>query len=340
MRRLFLLVILLLPVSVTAAGFSALYTFGDSLSDPGNIPKVSGIAYPPAPYSDYRFSNGPVAVQYLAPLLCLPLTNNNNYAQGGATTGFDNILNATSGGPIPGSSLSGVLGQVQGYLQDTRRADPRGLYVIGAGSNDLLQGLQNPATFNAPVAIGRALGNLSTALLNLANAGARHFLILNMPDLGKTPRMYGTPYQTTGTQLSIAFNQGLAMTLTSLQSGLDVSITPFDTFSLLNSVIAEPNAYGFTHVSSPCIQQPTCVTDPGAAATYLFWDDLHPTTHGHQVLAYAMANQLRLARAAAATCTYKDHDLCAAVNTHAEDGDDGDEDDVCTGERNIAREAD
>lgn len=329
MRRLFLLVILLVPVSVAATGFSSLYTFGDSLSDPGNIPKISGMVYPPAPYSEYRFSNGPVAVQYLAPLLCLPVANGNNYAQGGATTGFDNIFNANNGGPIPGSSLTGMLGQVQRYLLGTRHADPRGLYVIWAGPNDLLQGLQNPATFNAPAAIGRALGNVSTAILNLTNAGARHFLILNMPDLGKTPRMYGTPYQTTGTQLSMAFNQGLAMTLTSLQAGLDVRITPFDTFSLLNTVIAEPEEYGFTHVSSQCIQQPACVADPATATAYLFWDDLHPTTHGHQVLARAMASKLSLSPVTALPCIKKDRGLCKVLNTHAKARHSGDRDGAC-----------
>lgn len=329
MRRLFLLVILLVPVNVTATGFSSLYTFGDSLSDPGNIPRISGVAYPPPPYSNHRFSNGPVAVQYLAPLLCLPVTNDNNYAQGGATTGFDNIFNATNGGPVPGSSLSGVLSQVQRYLLATRRADPRGLYVIWAGPNDLLQGLQNPATFDAPAAIGRALGNVSTIILNLTNAGARHFLILNMPDLGKTPRMFGTPYQTTGTQLSMAFNQGLARTLTSLQSGLDVRIIPFDTFSLLNTVIAKPEEYGYTHVSSPCIQQPACVADPATAAAYLFWDDLHPTTSGHQVLARAMARKLSLSLPTAVPCTYNDHDRCNALNTQGEDRDERDRDHAC-----------
>ena len=310
MRRLFLLVFLWVPVSISAAGFSSLYTFGDSLSDPGNIPKISGIAYPPPPYSNYRFSNGPVAVQYLAPLLCLPVANDNNYAQGGATTGLDNVFNATHGGPIPDNSLTGVLGQVQHYLNGTRRADPRGLYVIWAGPDDLLQGLQNPAAFDAPAAIGRALGNLSTAVLNLANAGARHFLILNMPDLGKIPRTYGTPYQATGTQLSMAFNHGLARTLTSLRAGLGARITTFDTFGLLNTVIADPEEYGFTQVGSQCIQQPVCVADPTIGEAYLFWDDLHPTTHGHRVLARAMASKLNLSPITARPCINKDRELC------------------------------
>lgn len=328
MRRLFLLIILLVPVSVTAAGFSTLYTFGDSLSDPGNIPRVSGIAYPPAPYSNYRFSNGPVAVQYLAPLLRLPIANGKNYAQGGATTGFDNIFNAANGGPITDNSLSGVLGQVQYYLNGTHRADARALYVIWAGPNDLLQGLRNPAAFDAPVAIGRAVNNLSTAIMNLAGAGARHFLILNMPDLGLTPRIYGTPSQATGTQLSALFNQRLAMASTSLQISLGVRITLFNTSGLLNTIIANPETYGFINVSGQCIQHAACVADPAMAAAYLFWDDLHPTTHGHQVLARAMARKLNLALATAVPCTHEDHDLCEALDTRAQDREDKDGDDA------------
>ena len=116
MRRLILLIFLLIPAAASAASYSSIYVFGDSLSDPGNIPFASGYKFPPAPYSGTRFSNGPVAVQYLAPLLGLPVDNSRNYAQGGATTGFVNVLNANSGGLFPGSTLTGVRGQVNDYL--------------------------------------------------------------------------------------------------------------------------------------------------------------------------------------------------------------------------------
>jgi phospholipase/lecithinase/hemolysin len=40
------------------------YVFGDSLVDNGNTPKLTGIDYPPPPYYENRFSNGPVWAEY------------------------------------------------------------------------------------------------------------------------------------------------------------------------------------------------------------------------------------------------------------------------------------
>ena len=292
MRRLILLIFFFIPWAASAASFSSLYVFGDSLSDPGNIPLVSGYNFPPAPYSANRFSNGPVAVQYLAPLLGLPVDNSKNYAQGGATTGFINVNNASSGGLVPGSSLTGVLGQVNDYLYQVSSADPNALYVIWAGPNDLLQGLENPATFDATAAIGGALGNLSTAITDLKSAGAQHFLIPNMTDLGKTPRLVGTLYQASGTLLSGLFDKQLAAMLGQLKTGLQADIASFDTFGFLNSVVTDPAQYGFSNVTGQCLADPACINNPSVADTYLFWDSIHPTTRGHALLALAMASTL------------------------------------------------
>ncbi|MDO8706740.1 MAG: SGNH/GDSL hydrolase family protein [Sulfuricaulis sp.] len=292
MRRLILLILFFIPLAASAASFSSLYIFGDSLSDPGNIPLVSGYGFPPAPYSDKRFSNGPVAVQYLAPLLGLPVDNSKNYAQGGATTGFVNVLNASSGGFIPSSALTGVRGQVNDYLDRTSSADANALYIVWAGPNDLMRSLENPATFNPAAAIGNALGNLSTAITDLNNAGAQHFLVPNLPDLGKAPRFNGTSSQLGGTLLSGVFDQQLAAMLGQLKTDLQADIMSFNTFGLLNSVVANPAKYGFGNVTRPCLANLACIIDPGIADRYLFWDPIHPTTRGHELLALAMASSL------------------------------------------------
>ena len=89
-----------------AAPYSAMYVFGDSLSDNGNIPAASGYR-PSAPYYDGRFSNGPVAVEYLANNLGIGAADFHDYAVGGATTGLDNS-------EVP-SSMTGVLSQLGAY---------------------------------------------------------------------------------------------------------------------------------------------------------------------------------------------------------------------------------
>ena len=62
-----------LPAAANASlqTLSDLFVFGDSLSDGGNSGIVSraatggSITYPPSPYYNGQYSNGPVAVEYL-----------------------------------------------------------------------------------------------------------------------------------------------------------------------------------------------------------------------------------------------------------------------------------
>ncbi|OYV66503.1 MAG: hypothetical protein B7X09_03565, partial [Acidiphilium sp. 21-66-27] len=75
----------LAPARAQAPG--SLYVFGDSLSDNGNIPRLTGVPYPPPPYVGYRFSNGPVWAEYLPGLTGLNFKPSNDYAVGGAFAG-------------------------------------------------------------------------------------------------------------------------------------------------------------------------------------------------------------------------------------------------------------
>src|SRR5271167_1487246 len=70
--------------------YSGIVIFGDSLSDPGNIPKFLGIDYPPPPYFENQFSNGPVYAKYLDSLFGIS-TPLQDYAIGGAKSGVGNI---------------------------------------------------------------------------------------------------------------------------------------------------------------------------------------------------------------------------------------------------------
>src|SRR6202041_1516226 len=89
-RKLLLFVaILLLAITplANASSYSALVVYGDSLSDNGNL--YAAIGYPPSPYFQGRFSNGPVAAEQLAVALGVPLLD---FAVGGATSGIGNYV--------------------------------------------------------------------------------------------------------------------------------------------------------------------------------------------------------------------------------------------------------
>jgi hypothetical protein len=84
--------------------------------------------------------------------------------------------------------------------------------------------------------------------------------------------------------LSGQFDSMLQTTLTSLATSLNIHIDQLDVASLLASAIANPAAYGFTNVTTPADNNGTVVPNPDQ---YLFFDDIHPTRVGHQLIANA-----------------------------------------------------
>ncbi len=161
-----------------AAPYTSLIIFGDSLSDVGNIASSSFDIYPGKYYYEDRFSNGPVWVESLAVSLGLPATkrstaSGDDFAYGGAQT--------TGTGGLEGAFIRDVDEQVTQYLNQ-RTIDPTALYVVFAGSNDFINGQTNVAT---------PANRLATDLSRLITAGARNFLVPNLPLLGATPRFNG-----------------------------------------------------------------------------------------------------------------------------------------------------
>ena len=123
----------------------------------------------------------------------------------------------------------------------------------------------------------------------LQAAGVKNILVFNLPNIGLTPDAseQGATAAAALTGLSQVFNGQLNAGLATLGKG----IVPVDTYSLLNEVIANPGAYGFTNVTAPacgvgsssvqCGPQGSGLPytyAPGTNQTYLFADGVHPTT--------------------------------------------------------------
>ena len=78
-----------------------------------------------------------------------------------------------------------------------------------------------------------------------------------------------------------------------LEATLGVQIARLDTFTLLNTVVAAPQAFGFTNVRDPCltffvVEDFLC----DKPKRHLFLDAVHPTIKGHKVLARAAEDLL------------------------------------------------
>ena len=293
--------IVLAPAAVLASPITSLTVFGDSLSDQGNAFILTGGAFPPAPYVQ-RASNGPVAVEVLASALGVPLApalaGGSNYAVLGAATGpvlipstsltTDNFAAVQYN--LPALSNTGITNQVLSYLLTGPVVDPENsLFVMWGGPNDFFI---DPSAGTA----ANAVANLALAIQLLYGNGARQFLVPNMPDLSLTPFGLGLPPQArAGLQaLSLGFNTGVSSALTQLQALPGIAITPFDTFALLTVISSDPTAFGFANANAPCVSEilsagATVCADP---STYLFWDSVHPTAAGHQVLGEAFARSV------------------------------------------------
>jgi phospholipase/lecithinase/hemolysin len=121
--------------------FTNIIVIGDGLNDMGKWGKLTNFKYPPAEAGFYesRWTNGRVWVEHFADSLGLPMSLQNNFAMGGATTGFYNINEPmkTALRLNEKTPLLGMLAQVQTYLATNPNIDDKTLFVLWAGGHDI-----------------------------------------------------------------------------------------------------------------------------------------------------------------------------------------------------------
>jgi outer membrane lipase/esterase len=256
--------------------YDAIYVFGDSYCDTGNIYLVTGGEKPLSPpYYKGRFSNGPIWVEHLAGSFKLPmkasLAGGTDYAFGGAELLQDVV---TAVGTIPS-----VPHQVDLYLESTGgHADPDALYVLEGGGNDVLD-----ATSGSPTELGIEIGlGLGALEAELRAAGAKHFLIPNLFDVGLLPA--GRANYVFDTAAIQAANKTLAAALALEEKVQGIDIYSTDTYALAHAIQDDPTHYGFTDILNTCLNATTGKVCADPAHT-LFWDEDHPTEFGHVILA-------------------------------------------------------
>lgn len=293
----------LAATALSASAFDQLVVFGDSLSDTGRLASLSaslnlpGIGtVPSAPYVDGRFSNGKVAVEYLAGSLGLGAGQTLNYAYGGATSGafnahfgIDELVDpglTAAALPLRTTGLQSQLGMYQSDLAAAgKSASSSALYMVWGGANDFLYA--DPSVYVSQAAamtfIQGVVTNMVGTVQTLYAMGARDFLLPTLPDLGITPRAIDSGAFVSGgaTKLSFAFNSALLGAYDKLALALpDEHFHTFDTFTA--SRLA---ANGFANATEACLT----TGDGTGCAGYMFFDDVHPTTATHRILGLQMA---------------------------------------------------
>jgi phospholipase/lecithinase/hemolysin len=304
-------------------GYSAIYAFGDSLSDAGNLSISStktGIPFPVSPpYATEKygsasgavFSNGPTWVQNLSIALGLgtlapSLTGGTDFAYGGAETG-STPQNATN----PEYQAVSLTAQLTQFAAQVTKPAANALYTLSIGANDVndILAASGLTAQQQATDVSASVANEITFVKELVAAGAKNLLVLDVPDLGKTPNVMlgrvngsNTPsaaLDAEASQLASSYNSQLTSQLSTLASADGLNVHVIDAYGLIDSAVANPAAYGFTNVTSPvwtgtytdATSGTLAATTTAAQDQYLFWDSLHPTETGHQAIADA-AEQL------------------------------------------------
>jgi phospholipase/lecithinase/hemolysin len=331
------LAILLVPTTPAAAqgGEPPLVVFGDSLSDSGNAfafvhqnatPPDFGLdslLVPSAPYAvgGHHFTNGDTWIEQLAsrfgvgrytlPAFASVNPNAMNFAVATARARDDGTCGAN---PTPACQPSLAL-LIASFLQKTGGVAPPGaLYVIQIGGNDLRDALrlafaEPPNSAGAEAILNAALQSIAQGIATLHAAGARHFLVWNVPNQAVTPaarllnlRIPRDPdFQSVAAFATGLFNYGLShepVPLVDPTLGLlqvmratfqDSKIRLFDADAVLTAFFLFPNRYGFTNVTDACVTPGTVPFTCRTPDQYLFWDGIHPTTAAHGKIAIAVA---------------------------------------------------
>lgn len=263
-----------------------LVIFGDSLSDDGNalflenqIKSKIGVYPPNVPvpippnYTVGKFTDGPDTMpattgptglwidQFSAKAgLGQPqpsFQGGTNYATGSAQTGTNPLFNTTL--PLGAPYVGDQIGLFE--AANASGAPANALYVFWAGADDLFGGGSGATAAN----------NIAGYISSLSSAGAKHFLWLNLPDLGPGFASFNTQYSTDLAQLQAS----------------GTNVVGVDVDALFAAILGNPSKYGFTNTTDPAWCGPGAL--PNCAANnpneFLLWDGTHPTTAANALVA-------------------------------------------------------
>lgn len=285
-------------------------SFGDSLSDVGTYAPLAGAV------GGGRFTTNPGQVwtqdvaQYYGDTLNAAFTisidhrlsaqNGFGYAEGGSTVAtpanqYDFLSDIIGNVEMP------VNQQVSSYISAHGTFNASQLVLVWAGANDVLRAGTPPA---ANATVQQAASTLAQIVGQIVQAGATHVVVVNVPNIGLSPKgLAAADGGANLTQLSQLFNSTLNGALQS--HGLQGKVIEVDSYTWVTQAIANYQANGFTvsNTAQACdpsktpddtalLCSPPTYVSSNADQTYMFADDLHPTTRLHALFAQFVEQQI------------------------------------------------
>ena len=313
--------------------------FGDSLLDAGTYAPVAG-----STFGGGRFTTNPglnftqeVALSYgsiLTPArvggfgLPLMAATGLDYAQGGSRVtmqpGIDHAAAGTANADFEGETTIPVKDQVAEFLGTHERFGSDQLVLINGGTNDIFFQLAAAQAAGTATARQDALKAITQSAIDLADVvatlvanGAMHVVVINIPDIGKTPMgAASADHGQSLTQISKLFDTTLAGALQ--QRNFAEKVLLIDTFTFMDGIIADFRQHGFTvsntgfacdlsaqvaratrlHLDDPSVFgqslfcSPQTFVSKGADEIFMFADAVHPTTHLNAIFAEFVEQQI------------------------------------------------
>ena len=266
--------------SINNDKINRIITFGDSLSDTGNLYNASQWVFPNrSSWYLGHFSNGFVWTEYLAQHKHLPLYN---WAVGGAA------------GVNQYGVLTGVYKQVTSYLKYANKAEnykpENSLVTMEFGLNDLMNYGRSVADVKA---------DLSSALIRLTESGITNILLFTLPDATKAPQFkYSTVEEINTVRDNIIEFNAFIKEQAKLYKDKGLTIVLYDAHERFNQITSDPRAFGFENATDSCLNinrnaasdylKNHSLTNDCAyhgADKYVFWGVTHPTTATHKFIA-------------------------------------------------------
>lgn len=292
----------------TAQEFSQTVFFGDSLTDTGRLAQIGKNSLAASVFNQaqpsFTTNTDPVWSSVLAKSYGHTADANDgttltgtNYAVGGARTKEDVVKNApVPFFTIPLFTIPSAQTQINRYLTlNNHQADPKALYTVWTGANDLFEAAKAPTQLQAVEIITTAANDQANLVGQLGQAGAKHILVPSLPDVGVTPEYAQDPTKSATASLSAhIYNQTLYQSL----NNQTTNVIAANTFALLKEAVSNPAGFGFSNVTEPACQNLDAnlsslackpsdwqQTAANANETYAFADKIHPSGRTHRILA-------------------------------------------------------
>ncbi|KAI9119707.1 hypothetical protein K1719_009096 [Acacia pycnantha] len=294
-----------------------LFTFGDSMSDPGNNNYLNSTYALKANFNPYgitffkcptgRFSDGRLVPDFIAEYAEIPLippylqpgyhrfTDGANFASAGA-----GVLDETGQGmAIPLKTqleyFKHVEKQIRKKVGDVkgRAMVSRAVYLMNIGSNDYIFAFATNSSLiklHPEQFVEMVIGNLTAAIKDVYEKGGRKFWVPNLALLQSN-------------ELAKLHNQGLLKMLQKLETQLEgFKYSTSDFYSFLVGMIFSPSRHGLKQGKKAC-----CGRSPFGGnnkvgmnfevchdpSDYVFFDGVHPTEAVYQKFARIVWNGSR-----------------------------------------------